>query len=164
MGIHSLFSQIGDNKLEARKDNTKSFSKSKMLDKSEANCENQKSLGTVSKSTFTKETKEKKKIVKADRVSRKRNAKDKKPSTIKHSTLDKQIRLKKNTKENEKNSSKVKEDETEINEEVKFNPDSDCKACLQGKKGEGDDSCWSCRIKRLMEKQDMMLTRLQKNK
>merc|ERR1711915_1103731 len=110
MGIHSLFSQIGDNKLEARKENTKSVSKSKMLNKSEANCENQKSLSTVSKSTFTKPTKEKKKIVKADRVSRKRNAKDKKPSTIKHSTPDKQIQVKKNTKENEKNSSKVKED------------------------------------------------------
>merc|ERR1719300_967385 len=130
------------NKVEGRKDHTKSVSKTEMPNKSEVQCENQKSPSTVSISAFTNQTKEKKKIVKANIGSKKRNTKDKKPSTIKQSTLDKQIQLKKKTNENEKNSNKVEEDEIEIKEEVNFNPDSDCKACLQGKKGEGDDSCW----------------------
>ena len=38
----------------------------------------------------------------------------------------------------------------EFDSEVVFNPQSDCAACQDGRKGEGDQSCWACRLSRLL--------------
>merc|ERR1712038_2192879 len=38
--------------------------------------------------------------------------------------------------------------------EVIFNPRVSCKACLAGRKGEGGNDCWSCRLTRLQNIQE----------
>ena len=38
----------------------------------------------------------------------------------------------------------------EFDSEVVFNPQSDCTACQEGRKGEGDQTCWACRLSRLL--------------
>ena len=35
--------------------------------------------------------------------------------------------------------------------EVVFRPRTDCAACEEGRKGEGDNSCWGCRLARLSD-------------
>ena len=35
--------------------------------------------------------------------------------------------------------------------EVVFRPRTDCAACDEGRKGEGDNSCWGCRLARLSD-------------
>ena len=45
-----------------------------------------------------------------------------------------------------------------------FNPSSDCLSCNQGRKGEGEESCWGCRIKRILDKQTIMVEKLQVKK
>ena len=37
----------------------------------------------------------------------------------------------------------------EFRSEVVFNPRTGCLACEEGRKGEGDSSCWACRLHRL---------------
>ena len=44
---------------------------------------------------------------------------------------------------------KVVDTEADFQSEVVFNQNSNCEACLDGRKGEGDQSCWACRLTRL---------------
>ena len=42
----------------------------------------------------------------------------------------------------------------EFESEVIFNPRTSCRACLTGRKGEGGNDCWSCRLTRLQNIQE----------
>ena len=42
----------------------------------------------------------------------------------------------------------------EFESEVIFNPRTSCRACLAGRKGEGGNDCWSCRLTRLQNIQE----------
>ena len=43
----------------------------------------------------------------------------------------------------------IVESPDEFRSEVVFNPRTGCLACEEGRKGEGDSSCWACRLHRL---------------
>ena len=48
------------------------------------------------------------------------------------------------------------EDKTQ-EQNVIFNPSTGCIACQEGRKGEGDKSCWGCRLRRMQNKQEILL-------
>lgn len=43
----------------------------------------------------------------------------------------------------------VVDDSSDFKSDVIFNPRTGCLACEEGRKGEGDSSCWACRLARL---------------
>ena len=45
----------------------------------------------------------------------------------------------------------IRVESPESQSEVVFRPRTDCAACDEGRKGEGDNSCWGCRLARLSD-------------
>ena len=69
------------------------------------------------------------------------------PMTVKNGPKANSVKNKPNLKNGTKNAPSVNVESDESG--VVFQPASGCEACADGRKGEGDKSCWSCRLARL---------------
>ena len=97
----------------------------------------------------------KSKRIKASSTSGQKNRKpstlmNRSPMTVKNGPAKaNSVKNKPNFKNGTKNAPSVNVESAESGVQVVFQPASGCEACADGRKGEGDKSCWSCRLARL---------------
>ena len=72
------------------------------------------------------------------------------PKAIIPTKKDKNPKSKKRTKAG-KTLPQIRVESPGCRSEVLFRPRTDCAACEEGRKGEGDNSCWGCRLARLSD-------------
>ena len=113
-------------------------------------------------STTIKQVKEEKKSVKGKRrakftVKRKGVSLKKKPPMRKTSQISKTYSTSSSSAQSKPKQAIVRrvvpkivvDDSSDFKSDVIFNPRTGCLACEEGRKGEGDSSCWACRLARL---------------
>ena len=71
------------------------------------------------------------------------------PTVSKRKLFKKNGKNKKNKHQLKPSLPTIKESSEDFCSEVVFNPRNGCLACEEGRKGEGDSSCWACRLHRL---------------
>ena len=90
-------------------------------------------------------------VIKKNFVSRNSNVRKELASSSRPSSSKRNAKSKKQKPQLRGHLPTIKEEESaeELQSGVVFNPRVGCQACEEGRKGEGDASCWACRLQRL---------------